>query len=132
MKTILMAALAMGSVLAAVAPVEARQGCGPGAHRGPGGYCRPQWRRADRARRPGRHFLSRARILGRSPLLGPSLWLAWRLALSLILGREGHRTMSLPYDEQSHGRQVSGGIVYVGHDPIKQNAPGLQETGGVM
>jgi hypothetical protein len=41
MKKILLATLAAGAALTAIAPAEARQGCGPGAHRGPGGYCRP-------------------------------------------------------------------------------------------
>lgn len=41
MKYILLAAVAAGAALMAVAPAEARQGCGPGGHRGPGGYCRP-------------------------------------------------------------------------------------------
>lgn len=41
MRKILLAMLAAGAALTAVAPAGARQGCGPGAHRGPGGYCRP-------------------------------------------------------------------------------------------
>ena len=41
MKTILLAAIAAGAALAAVAPAEARQGCGPGGHRDRAGYCRP-------------------------------------------------------------------------------------------
>lgn len=41
MKTILLAALAAGAAFTAVAPVQARQGCGFGAHHGPGGRCRP-------------------------------------------------------------------------------------------
>ena len=41
MKKILLAALAAGAALTAVAPAQARQGCGIGGHRGPGGYCRP-------------------------------------------------------------------------------------------
>jgi hypothetical protein len=41
MKRILLTALATGAVLAAVTPADARQGCGPGGHRGPYGHCRP-------------------------------------------------------------------------------------------
>jgi hypothetical protein len=41
MKKTLLAAIAFASVLTAAAPVEAAQGCGPGGHRGPAGYCRP-------------------------------------------------------------------------------------------
>ncbi|WP_404711900.1 GCG_CRPN prefix-to-repeats domain-containing protein [Sphingomonas sp. MMS24-J13] len=41
MKKILLATLAVGAAIAAVAPAEARDGCGPGGHRGPYGHCRP-------------------------------------------------------------------------------------------
>lgn len=41
MRKILLAAIAAGTALVAVAPADARQGCGPDGHRGPGGYCRP-------------------------------------------------------------------------------------------
>lgn len=41
MRKILLAAIAAGAAFTVVAPAEARQGCGVGAHRGPGGYCRP-------------------------------------------------------------------------------------------
>ncbi len=41
MKRLLLAAIAAGAAFTAVAPADARQGCGVGAHRGPGGYCRP-------------------------------------------------------------------------------------------
>jgi hypothetical protein len=41
MKKILLAAIAAGVALTAVAPADAAQGCGPGAHRGPRGYCHP-------------------------------------------------------------------------------------------
>ena len=40
MRKILLAALAAGAALTVTAPADARQGCGVGAHRGPGGYCR--------------------------------------------------------------------------------------------
>lgn len=46
MRKILLAAIAAGAALTGVAPAEARQGCGAGAHRGPGGYCRPNYDRA--------------------------------------------------------------------------------------
>jgi hypothetical protein len=41
MRTILLAVLAAGAALTVSVPADARQGCGVGAHRGPGGYCRP-------------------------------------------------------------------------------------------
>lgn len=41
MRKILLTAIAAGAALTVVAPAEARQGCGAGAHRGPAGYCRP-------------------------------------------------------------------------------------------
>lgn len=41
MKKILLAALASAAALAAVAPANARDGCGAGFHRGPYGHCRP-------------------------------------------------------------------------------------------
>jgi hypothetical protein len=41
MKKLLLATAAIGSLLAAAAPADARQGCGPGGHRGPNGHCRP-------------------------------------------------------------------------------------------
>jgi hypothetical protein len=39
-KMIIAAALAAGVALTAVSPADARQGCGPGHHRGPYGGCR--------------------------------------------------------------------------------------------
>lgn len=41
MKKILLLAIAAGAALSAVAPADARQGCGPAFHRGPYGGCRP-------------------------------------------------------------------------------------------
>ena len=41
MKKLIFAALAAGTMFAALAPAEAAQGCGPGYHRGPYGHCRP-------------------------------------------------------------------------------------------
>lgn len=41
MKKLLLIALAAGAAMTAVAPAEARQGCGGGFHRGPYGHCRP-------------------------------------------------------------------------------------------
>lgn len=41
MRKILLAAIAAGAALTVVAPAQAKQGCGAGAHRGPAGYCRP-------------------------------------------------------------------------------------------
>lgn len=41
MKKILLAALAIGTALVTVTPAVAREGCGPGFHRGPAGRCRP-------------------------------------------------------------------------------------------
>lgn len=49
MKKILLAAIAAGAALTAVAaaaPAQARQGCGVGGHRGPAGHCRPNRGRA--------------------------------------------------------------------------------------
>lgn len=40
-RTYLMIALAAGTVMTAAAPAQAREGCGPGGHRGPAGHCRP-------------------------------------------------------------------------------------------
>ena len=40
-KFLMIAAAAVGATLISAAPAEARDGCGPGGHRGPGGYCRP-------------------------------------------------------------------------------------------
>jgi hypothetical protein len=38
----LLIALAAGAVMtAASSPAQAREGCGPGGHRGPAGHCRP-------------------------------------------------------------------------------------------
>ncbi|SEL12029.1 hypothetical protein SAMN05216382_1533 [Sphingomonas palmae] len=39
MKTLLLAAAALGGMVMASAPAEARQGCGPGFHRGYYGRC---------------------------------------------------------------------------------------------
>jgi len=41
MRKTLAAALAIGVALTAVSSAEARDGCGPGGHRGPYGHCRP-------------------------------------------------------------------------------------------
>jgi hypothetical protein len=41
MKMIFAATLAAAAAVAAVSPADARQGCGPGFHRGPHGHCRP-------------------------------------------------------------------------------------------
>lgn len=41
MNKLLLAALATGTMLAATAPAQAAQGCGPGGHRGAYGHCRP-------------------------------------------------------------------------------------------
>jgi hypothetical protein len=41
MKKILAIALVAGTAFAAASPADARQGCGPGFHRGPYGHCRP-------------------------------------------------------------------------------------------
>ena len=41
MKKVIVASLALGAVLAAATPALAREGCGPGFHRGPYGHCRP-------------------------------------------------------------------------------------------
>lgn len=46
MKKILLVALAAGTAVMAIAPAEARQGCGPGFHRGLHGACRRNDRRA--------------------------------------------------------------------------------------
>lgn len=41
MKKLLLATAAIGSLLVAVAPASAAEGCGPGGHRGAYGHCRP-------------------------------------------------------------------------------------------
>lgn len=41
MRKIVLSLLAAGTVLATAAPAMARDGCGPGGHRGPYGHCRP-------------------------------------------------------------------------------------------
>lgn len=41
MKALLAVALAAGAAVITVTPADARQGCGPGYHRGPAGHCRP-------------------------------------------------------------------------------------------
>jgi hypothetical protein len=41
MKKIFALALAAGVAVAAASAADARQGCGPGFHRGPYGHCRP-------------------------------------------------------------------------------------------
>jgi hypothetical protein len=46
MKSIIALALAAGVAVAAASPADARQGCGPGFHRGPYGHCRPNGDRA--------------------------------------------------------------------------------------
>jgi hypothetical protein len=40
MKTIMLVALAAGAALTIGSSADARQGCGPGGHRGPYGHCR--------------------------------------------------------------------------------------------
>jgi hypothetical protein len=50
MKMIFAIALAAGAIVA-ISPAVARQGCGPGFHRGPYGHCRPN--RGDRVVLPG-------------------------------------------------------------------------------
>ena len=46
MKALLAIALAAGATLVAATPADARQGCGPGFHRGYYGHCRPNRGRA--------------------------------------------------------------------------------------
>ena len=41
MKKLFLTAIALGSLVAAAAPADARQGCGRGWHRGAYGHCRP-------------------------------------------------------------------------------------------
>jgi hypothetical protein len=41
MRKLLLTAIALGSFVAVAAPADARQGCGPGWHRGYHGHCRP-------------------------------------------------------------------------------------------
>jgi len=41
MKKLIFTALAATAMFAALAPANAAEGCGPGFHRGPAGYCRP-------------------------------------------------------------------------------------------
>ncbi|WEJ99637.1 MAG: hypothetical protein P0Y59_22465 [Candidatus Sphingomonas phytovorans] len=41
MKTLLAIALVTGAATVSISPADARQGCGPGYHRGPAGHCRP-------------------------------------------------------------------------------------------
>lgn len=41
MRKRLAAALAIGVAMLSVSSAEAREGCGPGGHRGPYGHCRP-------------------------------------------------------------------------------------------
>ena len=41
MKALIAIALAAGTAFVAATPADARQGCGPGFHRGPYGHCRP-------------------------------------------------------------------------------------------
>jgi hypothetical protein len=44
MKTLISIALAAGLALGAASTASAREGCGPGGHRGPYGHCRPNAR----------------------------------------------------------------------------------------
>ena len=44
MKTIIALAAATAATLVAVAPADARDGCGRGYHRNNWGHCRPNWR----------------------------------------------------------------------------------------
>ena len=41
MKKFIALAIAAGAAVAMVTPADARDGCGPGFHRGPYGHCRP-------------------------------------------------------------------------------------------
>jgi len=41
MRKLLLATLTASAALISITPAEARDGCGPGGHRGPAGYCRP-------------------------------------------------------------------------------------------
>ena len=41
MKALIAAALAAGVAMAGASAADAREGCGPGFHRGPYGHCRP-------------------------------------------------------------------------------------------
>ena len=41
MKKLLVVTAALGALLAAASPADARQGCGRGGHHGPYGHCRP-------------------------------------------------------------------------------------------
>ena len=43
MRKILLAAIALGAALTAVAPADAAQGCGPAGHRDWRGICRPNY-----------------------------------------------------------------------------------------
>ncbi len=91
MKKLLAVALAAGATIIAVAPADARQGCGPGYHRGPAGHCRPNRGGPAVVVAPGapggRQFLSRPRLLGWPPLLAAALSPPWRLALPLSFTR---------------------------------------------
>jgi hypothetical protein len=53
MKALLAIALAAGATLVASSPADARQGCGPGFHRGSYGHCRPNRDRGYVAVAPG-------------------------------------------------------------------------------
>ena len=44
MKTIILAAIAVGAAFSAAPPVQARHGCGTAFHRAPNGACRPNVR----------------------------------------------------------------------------------------
>jgi hypothetical protein len=48
MRKIIGVALTLGIALATVPSADARQGCGPGGHRGPYGHCRPNRGGGDR------------------------------------------------------------------------------------
>lgn len=72
MKNLLAAALLAGAATlgatVAATPAEARDGCGRGAHRGPGGYCRPNVNRvyiAPRRLIVGRYYGNRGYWDGR-------------------------------------------------------------------
>ena len=43
LKSLFVAALVAGTTLATATPADARDGCGRGAHRGPRGFCRPNY-----------------------------------------------------------------------------------------
>jgi hypothetical protein len=65
MKALIAAALVTGSALVASAPAEARQGCGPGYHRGAYGRCVANFRGRGPAYVVGRYYNGRGYWDGR-------------------------------------------------------------------